>query len=180
MRYIAQEENPCQLPFKFFKGFWKHGPHHGPHGHSRNHGHRSHSTSAEKCGKGERATRKLSKIFGGEPQKYEEFAKANSGLNKFELINKYASENGQEETLIKFRCQKIAKHLHKKPEEFEQIVRENMGLRPWELVRKLSSTGTDQPFGFGGKCHRFQDKCERKWEKEERKCKKSGETKERS
>lgn len=55
-----------------------------------------------------------------------------------------------------------------------------MNLRPWELVHKLSSTGTDQPFAYGGKCHRFQDKCERKWEKEERKCKKSGEGNERS
>jgi hypothetical protein len=55
MRYVAQEEGPCQLPFKFFKGFWKHG----------HHGHASHSTSAEKWGKEERATKKLAKIFGG-------------------------------------------------------------------------------------------------------------------
>lgn len=43
-------------------------------------------------------------IFGGEPQNYEEFIKANNTLNVFGLINKYASENGQEEKLIKFRC----------------------------------------------------------------------------
>jgi hypothetical protein len=107
MKYVPKEGSQCQSPFKFFKNFWKHGGHHG---------HKSHSSSSDKCGKEDRITRKLAKIFGGECQKYQEFASANKTLNKFEIINKYATENGQEELLVNFRCEKIAKRLNKQPE----------------------------------------------------------------
>ena len=39
---------------------------------------------------------------------YDLFGKINKDLNKFEIINKYAADNGQQELLINFRCEKIA------------------------------------------------------------------------
>jgi hypothetical protein len=59
MKFVGnKEEKKLEFPFKFFKHFWI-----GHHGHQG--GRRSHSSNSDKCGKGERITRKLAKIFGG-------------------------------------------------------------------------------------------------------------------
>lgn len=70
MKKCEEEEEKCESPFKLFKKFWKH-----------HRGDRSCSSSAEKGGF--KATRKLAKIFGGEPASYEDFVKANPNLKKF-------------------------------------------------------------------------------------------------
>lgn len=95
MKKCEEEESKCESPFKLFKKFWKH-----------HRGERSGSSSAEKGGF--KATRKLAKIFGGESVNYEEFVKANPNLKKFELVNKFAKDNGHTEKVITFRSEKIA------------------------------------------------------------------------
>ena len=52
-------------------------------------------------------------IFGGQPKDYNEFAKANENLRKFEIVTKYAQEKGLNEKLINFRCEKVASRLGK-------------------------------------------------------------------
>ena len=81
-------------------------------------------------------------------------------------------ESGEQEKLINFRCEKVARKLDKKPEEFKEFVKSNMNLRPWEINHKLRESGLEVPTKSGEK---HQRKCERKWEKDERKCKKSQE-----
>lgn len=63
MKFVAHEENKFDFPFRFFKDLWR-----GHHGHGAR---KSHSPNSNKYGKGERITRKLAKIFGGEAQRYE-------------------------------------------------------------------------------------------------------------
>lgn len=132
MRKIENESEKNEECQGEFKGFWKHGHHgrghHGFPGHHGFHGHhgfpgfpkphwehrdRPHHEGGFSHGKEGRVTRKLAMIFGGKPEDYNEFAKANENLRKFEVINKYAEEKGLNEKLINFRCEKVASKLGK-------------------------------------------------------------------
>ena len=156
MKRCEEEESKCESPFKIFKKFWKH-----------HRGDRSCSSSAEKGGF--KATRKLAKIFGGEPANYEEFVKANPTLKKFELVNKFAKDNGQTEKIITFRSEKIASRLGKNPEDFRKVVEENIELKPRDVIKKLIESGEIPPFKWA-KCGKFDRKCSRSMERKERKC----------
>lgn len=87
-------------------------------------------------------------------------------------------ENGEQEKLINFRCEKVARRLDRSPEEFKEVVKSNMNLRPWELIHKLRESGIEFPTACGKSAEKHQrkwEKEERKWEKEEKKCRKKQE-----
>lgn len=118
----------------------------------------------------EKKCRKLSKIYGGKPEEYQEFVENNRDLRIAETMVRYAATHHEdkeaaEKKLVDFRAGKLAKWFDKPAENFTEFVQKHLDLKPRELFKNLIETGVEQ------KPNRSPRRCEKSKEENKSKAK---------
>ena len=96
----------------------------------------------------EKKCRKLSKIYGGEPEQYREFVQANRDLKIRQTLLKYLEVNEEKadvsNKLVSFKANKLSQWLDKPAENYTEFVKANLTRTPREMFKMLIETGAEE------------------------------------